>query len=125
MQEFSPERVHRVVFQDFGEFLAGAAGHGFDHVTIEQIVNDIIEVKRLGVSIGIVLGRRQHLPRRIARQRDHQPHSGGQCGHAGHGADSIILAEYLRSRNYQTEIFAAIQADRVTKFYARSGRRHR
>ncbi len=118
MQEFSPERVHRVVFKISGEFLAGAAGHGFDHVTIEQIVNDIIEVKRLGVSIGIVLGG-GNIFRGVSRASETISRTAADnVGMLATVQNSIILAEYLRSRNYQTEIFSAIQADRVTKFYA-------
>ncbi|MCD4828310.1 MAG: UMP kinase [Candidatus Cloacimonetes bacterium] len=118
MCDYSPERIHRILFKISGEFLAGGKSQGFDHDTIEQIVADIIEVKRMGVSIGIVLGggnifrgvsEANETVRRIAADN---------VGMLATVQNSIILAEYLRVRNYPTVIYSAIQIDRVSKFYA-------
>lgn len=118
MQAYSPERVHRILFKISGEFLAGGKGHGYDHDTIVQIVDDIIDVKRLGYSIGVVLGGGnifrgvQHASDVLRRA------SADNVGMLATVQNSIVLAEYLRSRNYVAEIYSAIQIDRVTKFYA-------
>ena len=118
MREYSPERTHRILFKISGEFLAGGKSRGFDHATIEQIVSDIIEVKRMGVSIGIVLGggnifrggsETSETVRRIAADN---------VGMLATVQNSIIVAEYLRARNYQTEIYSAVQIDRMSKLYA-------
>ncbi|HOE91229.1 MAG TPA: UMP kinase, partial [Candidatus Cloacimonadota bacterium] len=56
MSEFKPEKVHRVILKLSGEYLAGKRGFGVDNQALEDICNEIIEVRKLGYSIGIVIG---------------------------------------------------------------------
>jgi uridylate kinase len=46
----------RILLKLSGEALMGDAGYGIDRVVVERIVEEIGEVSRLGVQIGIVIG---------------------------------------------------------------------
>lgn len=46
----------RVLLKISGEALAGKAGTGIDHETVEHIVAQVVELHNIGVEIGIVVG---------------------------------------------------------------------
>jgi len=46
----------RVLLKLSGEALAGKAGHGLDESVIAQVVDQIVEVKKMGVQLGLVIG---------------------------------------------------------------------
>ena len=46
----------RVIIKLSGEALAGANGNGIDEKVLDQVTNQIIEVSKLGVEIGIIVG---------------------------------------------------------------------
>ena len=49
-------KYKRIVLKVSGESLAGAAGFGIDHVTIESIARQISDINALGVEVAIVVG---------------------------------------------------------------------
>ncbi len=46
----------RVIIKLSGEALAGGTGNGIDEKTLNQVVDQLIEVRNLGVEIGIIVG---------------------------------------------------------------------
>jgi len=49
-------KYRRCILKISGESLAGSAGFGLDHPTIESIARQVAEISRLGVQIAIVVG---------------------------------------------------------------------
>ena len=56
MQTYKPEKIHNIIFKLSGEVLAGKKGFGIDLDRVDELIKEIITVKTLGYSIGIVLG---------------------------------------------------------------------
>ena len=49
-------KYKRILLKISGEALSGAAGHGFDPESLKSVVEQILEVAKLGVEVGIVVG---------------------------------------------------------------------
>ena len=47
---------HRVLLKLSGEALIGSQGFGIDPVTVARVAEEVDEVRKLGVQIGIVVG---------------------------------------------------------------------
>jgi uridylate kinase len=56
MVEYHPEKMHRVMLKLSGEILAGEKGYGFDDEVIDRITDEIIELRKLGYGLAVVLG---------------------------------------------------------------------
>ena len=49
-------KYKRILLKISGEALSGAAGHGFDPESLNSVAEQILEVAKLGVEVGIVVG---------------------------------------------------------------------
>ena len=49
-------KFKRVIIKLSGEALAGETGMGIDHAKLGAVVDQIVEVKKLGAEVGIVIG---------------------------------------------------------------------
>ena len=49
-------KYHRVIIKLSGEALAGANGTGIDHDKLAKVVDQIVEVEKMGVQVGVVIG---------------------------------------------------------------------
>lgn len=49
-------KYKRILLKISGEALSGAAGHGFDPASLKSVAEQILEVAKLGVEVGIVVG---------------------------------------------------------------------
>ncbi len=49
-------KYKRILLKISGEALSGASGHGFDSESLKSVAEQILEVAKLGVEIGIVVG---------------------------------------------------------------------
>ena len=49
-------KYKRILLKISGEALSGAAGHGFDPESLKSVAEQILEVAKLGVEVGIVVG---------------------------------------------------------------------
>jgi uridylate kinase len=117
MRTFKPEKINRIIFKISGEVLAGNKKFGIDLPRVNEILEEIIYLKKKGYSIGIVLGGgnffrgASELGDKISR------HTADNVGMLATIQNAILLSGLLKTKNYPTEIYSAIQADRVAKFY--------
>ncbi len=117
MVVYQPEKMHRVMLKLSGEILAGEKGHGFDDEVIDRITDDIIDLRKMGYSLAVVLGggnifrggswKNQSLNRVVL----------DNIGMLATIQNALYLAEILNKKNYQAEVFAAQQMIKFAKFY--------
>jgi len=120
MVAYQPEKMHRVMLKLSGEILAGDKGHGFDDEVIDRITDDIIELKKMGYSLAIVLGggnifrggkwKNQSLNRVVL----------DNIGMLATVQNALYLADIINKKNYMAEVFSAVEANKVAKFYTPS-----
>lgn len=118
MTEYQPEKLHRLILKISGEFLAGEKGFGFDQEVLSQLTDDVIELKRLGYSIGIVLGGGNFF--RGKELSDINRAAADNVGMLATIQNAIVVSECLNQKNYQTEIYSAFPVDKIAKFYTYS-----
>ncbi len=117
MKVFKPEKINKILFKISGEVISGKKGIGFDFERVNEIAEEIISVKKLGYSIGIVIGGGnifrgaskigENLNRVVA----------DNIGMLATVQNALILSNILDSKNYQSEIYSAIQIKKIAKFY--------
>lgn len=117
MRTYKPEKMHKVIFKISGEVLSGPKGFGFHMETVDSLIEDIIAVKKLGYSIGIVLGGGNFFRGVSEVGNLINRYTADNVGMLATIQNALILSGLFNTRNYQTEIYSAIQVDRAAKFY--------
>jgi uridylate kinase len=115
MNAFKPEKIHRIILKISGEYLSGQLGFGFDNLIVNEICNEIIEVRKLGYSIGIVIGGGNFF-----RGGEHPEVDRAAADNVGMLAtlqNAVVMANILQSKNYAVEVFSAFECPKVAKLY--------
>ena len=117
MQIYKPEKVHKIIFKISGEVLAGDQDFGVDLSAVNQLIEELISVKELGYSIGIVLGGGNFFRGASEIGKYLNRFVADNVGMLATIQNALIMSELFNKKNYSTEIFSAIQIDKVAKFY--------
>ncbi len=115
MRVYHPEKVHKIIFKISGEFLAGEKGFGFDNDIVNQLCEELIEVKKMGYSIGIVLGGGNFF--RGGQHPEMERTAADNVGMIATLQNAIVITDGLKRRNYNTEIFSAFSCNKMAKYY--------
>ncbi len=117
---YKPEKVQKIILKISGEILAGKRGFGIDLKTVDNLINEIISIRKLGYSIGIVLGGGNFF-RGASETGDNLKRStADDVGMLATIQNALILSDLLNKKNYLTEVYSAVQIDKVAKFYSPS-----
>jgi len=117
MRRYKPEKIHKVIFKISGEVLAGENGFGIDLQSVENLIEDIISIRKAGYSIGIVLGGGNFF-RGVSEVGKHiNRYTADNVGMLATIQNALVMSGLLQKKNYRTEIYSAIQVDKVAKFY--------
>ncbi len=118
MAIYQPEKIHRIMLKLSGETLAGEKGHGFDDVVIDHLTDELIEIKKMGYGIAIVLGggnffrggtwKNQSLNRVIL----------DNIGMLATIQNALYIAEILNKKNCPAEVFSSLAIDKVAELYS-------
>lgn len=116
--EYKPEKIHKIILKISGEVLGGKGGAGIDIDSVNELLNEIIAVKKMGYAIGIVLGG-GNIFRGASAIGDHlNRFTADNIGMLATIQNALVLRDLLRKKNYHAEIFSAIQLDKIAKFYS-------
>ena len=105
----------RVVIQLSGEALAGEAGFGLDEKVIAQVVDQIAEVKAMGVEIGIIIGGGNFWRGREGKEMDRT--TADHMGMLATVINSLALQDALERRGLETRVQTALTITRVAEPY--------
>lgn len=117
VSSYRPEKIHKIIVKISGEILGGAAGNSFDLDVINTIIDEIVAVKNQGYSIGIVLGGGNIFRGASELGNKLNRFTADNVGMLATIQNALVLSELLKKRNHRTEIFSAIQIDKVAKLY--------
>lgn len=124
MVVYQPEKMHRVMLKLSGEMLAGEKGHGFDDDVIDRITDDIIDLRKMGYSLAVVLGGGNIFRGGSWKNKTLNRVVLDNIGMLATVQNALYLAEILNKKNYQAEVFSALEADKIAKFYTPSRARN-
>ena len=109
----------RLVLKLSGEFLAGEKGFGFDQAILDQLTDDIIEIKNMGHEIGVVLGGGNFFRGKELTIIDRA--AADNVGMLATIQNALVVSEVLKQKNYSTKVFSAFAVDKIAKYYTYSG----
>lgn len=117
MNSYQPEKVHKIILKISGEVLGGNRGSIMDMTSLQNFTDEIIAVKKLGYSLGVVLGGGNIF--RGASEIGNQVNrfTADNIGMLATIQNALIMRDLLKRKNYNAEIYSALQIDRIAKFY--------
>ncbi len=105
----------RVIIKLSGEALAGAKGNGIDEKVLNDITDDIIAVKKLGVEIGIVVGGGNFWRGRQGKEMDSS--TADHMGMLATVINALAIQDALERKGIQTRVQTAIDIIKVAEPY--------
>ena len=112
-------RFRRILLKLSGEILAGPGGHGIDETIIARLADEIRDVHKLGVQVGIVLGGGNIFRGLAASARGMDRVGADYMGMLATVINSLALQHSLEKREVQTRVMSAIEMARVCEPYIR------
>lgn len=117
MRKYKPEKIHKVIFKISGEVLAGEKRFGIDVKAVEKLIEDLISIRKSGYSIGIVIGGGNFFRGVSEIGSNINRFTADNVGMLATIQNALIMSGFLQKKNYRTEIYSAVQVDKVAKFY--------
>ena len=115
----------RVLLKLSGEALMGSQGYGIDPATVGRIAEEVEEVRRLGVEVGIVMGGGNFIRGVAASETGIDRVVADQMGMLATVINSLALQDALEKRGCHTRVTTAIEIREMAEpFIRRRAIRH-
>ena len=111
----SKAKYKRVIIKLSGEALAGKQGFGLDEQVISRVVDQIAEVKDMGVQIGIIIGGGNFWRGREGKEMDRT--TADHMGMLATVINSLAMQDALERRGIPTRVQTALTITRVAEPY--------
>ncbi|MCF7792661.1 MAG: UMP kinase [Candidatus Cloacimonetes bacterium] len=117
MHTYKPEKIHTLILKLSGEVLAGNKGFGFDMDRINELIDEVITIRKMGYRIGIVLGGGNFFRGASEMGGKLNRVTADNVGMLATVQNALVFSNMMKNRNYQTEVYSAFQVERIAKFY--------
>ena len=105
----------RVLIKLSGEALAGEQGHGLNENVISRVVDQIVEIKKMGVEIALVIGGGNFWRGRQGKQMDRT--TADHMGMLATVMNSLAMMDALEQRGIPTRVQTALIMTSVAEPY--------
>lgn len=105
----------RVIIKLSGEALAGEKGNGIDEKILDSVTDQLIEVKNLGVEIGIIVGGGNFWRGRQGREMDRT--TADHMGMLATVINALAIQDALERKGIPTRVQTALTITRVAEPY--------
>jgi uridylate kinase len=113
-------RYKRILLKLSGEALMGDDAFGINRATIESIVDEVVEIVRLGVEVGVVIGG-GNLFRGVALGASGMDRATADyMGMLATIMNSLALADVMRQKGLNARVQSALNVDPVVEPYIRA-----
>ena len=112
-------RYPRVLLKLSGEALAGDKGAAFDFDTIDRLADEIIEVVRMGATVGMVIGGGNIVRGSQLAQMGMDRVSADYMGMLGTVINALAVQDVLERRGVDTRVMTAIRMEELAEPYIR------
>jgi uridylate kinase len=109
----------RVLLKLSGEALAGERGFGLDFGVINGLVDEILEVQKLGVDLGLVLGGGNIVRGSVASQQGMDRVSADYMGMLATVINALAVQDILERKDVKTRVQTAIRMEELAEPYIR------
>ena len=115
----------RILLKLSGEALMGSQGFGVDPATVDRIAEEVEEVRKLGVQVGIVMGGGNFIRGVVASETGIDRVVADQMGMLATVINSLALQDSLEKRGCHTRVTTAIEIREIAEpFIRRRAIRH-
>lgn len=116
----SPDsKYRRILLKLSGEALGGAEGRGIDLPSLERIADEVLSVKELGVSIGVVIGGGNLIRGTRVKDNGISRVTADNMGMLGTVINSLALQSVLDKKGCQTRVMSAVDMPKFAEPYIR------
>jgi uridylate kinase len=116
---------HRILLKLSGEVLLGSQGYGLDSNTVETMTDEIAEVHRMGVEIGVVIGGGNIFRGFKASATGMDRVTADHMGMLATVINALALQDSLERKEIHTRVLTAITMNKIAEpFIRRRAMRH-
>ncbi|MDQ7798173.1 MAG: UMP kinase [Candidatus Edwardsbacteria bacterium] len=116
----SPDsKYRRILLKLSGEAMGGAEGRGIDLPSLERIADEVLTIKELGVSIGVVIGGGNLIRGTQVRDNGISRVTADNMGMLGTVINSLALQSVLDKKGCQTRVMSAVDMPKFAEPYIR------
>jgi uridylate kinase len=109
----------RILLKLSGESLMGNKLHGIDEIRLEQYAEQIAEISRLGVQIGIVIGGGNIFRGLQGTKRGFDRVKGDQMGMLATVINSLALQSAIENQRIKCKVLTAIRMEPIAEFFTK------
>jgi uridylate kinase len=116
----SPDsKYRRILLKLSGEAMGGAEGRGIDLPSLERIADEVLTIKELGVSIGVVIGGGNLIRGTQVKDNGISRVTADNMGMLGTVINSLALQSVLDKKGCQTRVMSAVDMPKFAEPYIR------
>jgi uridylate kinase len=112
-------KYSRVLLKLSGEALAGNQGFGIDPPVVEKLTEEVREVHRMGVALGLVIGGGNIVRGAAASQQGMDRVSADYMGMLSTIINALAVQDLLEKKGMDTRVMTAIRMDELAEPYIR------
>jgi len=109
----------RVLLKLSGEALAGERGFGIDFAVIDRLTDEVLEVHRMGVALGLVVGGGNIVRGTVASREGMDRVSADYMGMLATVINALAVQDILERKNVETRVLTAIRMEELAEPYIR------
>ncbi|MBQ4357783.1 MAG: UMP kinase [Paludibacteraceae bacterium] len=112
-------RFKRILLKLSGESLMGEKQYGIDEVRLSEYAEQIAEIHKMGVEIGIVIGGGNIFRGLSGSSKGFDRVKGDQMGMLATVINSLALSSALNSKGVKARVLTAIRMEPIGEFYSK------
>jgi uridylate kinase len=119
MIEENGPKYRRVLLKLSGEALAGERGFGIDPPVVDQLTDEVRDVHRMGISLGLVIGGGNIVRGAHASEQGMDRVSADYMGMLATVINALALQDLLERKGVDTRVMTAIRMEELAEPYIR------
>jgi uridylate kinase len=112
-------KYSKVLLKLSGEALAGGQGFGIDPPVVDRLTEEVLEVHRMGVGLGMVIGGGNIVRGAAASQQGMDRVSADYMGMLATIINALAIQDLLEKKGIETRVMTAIRMDELAEPYIR------
>jgi uridylate kinase len=112
-------KYSKVLLKLSGEALAGGQGFGIDPPVVDRLTEEVLEVHRMGVALGMVIGGGNIVRGAAASQQGMDRVSADYMGMLATIINALAIQDLLEKKGIETRVMTAIRMDELAEPYIR------
>jgi uridylate kinase len=109
----------RVLLKLSGEALAGGQGFGIDPPVVDRMTEEVLQIHRMGVALGMVIGGGNIVRGAAASQQGMDRVSADYMGMLATIINALAVQDLLEKKGIETRVMTAIRMDELAEPYIR------